>query len=184
MSIQELLNVALGLVATVATIAATYLAWKQYRRPNPERVVTLGEKVTAYLSRPETVNAFAEMLRRAPDGAAVFCQCKTCADYPSSFYQALLDSSARGMSFRFIVSPSADAREFARYLRNIQGMSIRFKEIEYARLLGVEGKEAITVIIGPVSYVGIHVRDPVAARHQQIAFEVEWKSSKSGSSLT
>jgi len=160
------LNIGLGLVAAVATVIATYLAWRQYRRPNPSEIIAVGEKVTIYLTRASTVAAFAAMLDSAPTDGIVFGQCKSCKDYPETFYQSILRASARGVHFQFIANPGTEGREFSERIRAIETMEIRFKYVEGARTLGIKDREALTVISGPVGYIGLHLRDAVAAKQQ------------------
>jgi hypothetical protein len=174
---MAILTTALAVIATVATVIATYYAWRQYRRPPLNEVLPITPKLSIYLSRRATVEAFAEMLDRAPDGALVFGQCKSCVDYPESFYSAILRASNRGVRFHFIVSQAQDGQEFAAQVAGIRTMRIRFRTIDYARILGVENREVIRVISAPAGYVGIHMKDPVATKHELVVFESEWKRS-------
>jgi hypothetical protein len=178
MDIASILDVVLGAIATIATVIAAYLAWRQYRRPDPSEMIAVGEKVTIYLTRAATVAAFAAMLDSAPSESLVFGQCKSCKDYPETFYQAILRASARGVRFRFIANPGSEGREFSERIRAIGTMEVRFKYVEGARTLGVKDREALTVISGPVGYIGLYLRDAVAARQQYQAFEPEWNASE------
>lgn len=173
---MDLIDILVASVATVFTIIATYLAWRQLRRPHATEIIEIGDKICLYLSRQKSVAAFAEMLRRAPAGAAVFGQCRSCTDYPESFYRAILEAAGRGVSFRFIVSPGPDGQDFASRVRGISTVTLKTKNILHSRVFGTEGSEAIYIVSAPDGYVGVHVRDPVAARHQQAAFEAEWGS--------
>ena len=167
----------LAVAQAAAEIQSQPVAWRQYRRSPLSEALTVSDKLSIYLSRRVTVNAFADMLDRAPGGTLIFGQCKSCVDYPESFYQAILRASARGVHFHFIVSPAQDGREFAAQVAGIQTMKIRFLAIEYARILGVENREVIRVISAPAGYVGIHMKDSAAASHELIVFESEWRRS-------
>src|SRR6185312_1792035 len=112
MDVATGLNIGLGIVATIAGVMVAYLAWRQNRQPNPQEVIPAGEKVTIYRTRAATVTAFAAMLDRATAGNVVFGACKSCKDYPETFYQAILSASARGVHFQFIANPGTEGREF------------------------------------------------------------------------
>jgi hypothetical protein len=178
MDVATGLNIGLGVVTTVATAVAAILAWRQYRRPNPEEVISVGEKVTIYLTRAATVAAFAAMLDRASRGNVVFGACKSCKDYPDTFYQSILSASARGVHFQFIANPGIEGREFYQRIRAISNIEVRFKYVEGTRTLGIKEREALTVISAPAGYVGLHLRDALAARQQYTLFESEWVASK------
>ncbi|MFI2346877.1 hypothetical protein ACH492_07400 [Streptomyces sp. NPDC019443] len=170
-----LLNIALGVIATVATVIGTYFGWRQFRTPSPSEVVEVSDKIRIYLTRKRAVAAFAEMMGRAHESSRVYGQCRGCVDYPDSFFAAMAEVAGRGVTFRFIVSPGIDGLAFKSRVQGISGVEVKEKYIQHSRVLGIEGKEAIYVISAPNGYVGVHVRDVTAASHQQAAFEAEWE---------
>jgi hypothetical protein len=167
-------NLVLGIVATSATVVATWFAWLQIRGRRPKEIVRVADKIRIYIGRENVVQAFAEMLEDAPDGGHVYGQCRSCTDFPDAFYRCILEAAGRGVRFRFIVSPGPDGDAFTGHVRGVSTMMVKRKEIQHSRVFGVEGKEAVYVVSAPNGYVGIRVLDPTAAKHQQAAFETEW----------
>jgi len=170
-------------VAPIATIAAAYFAWRQYKvskeYENLKNIIKLHRCIEILKKREEVVNKLVDIILHADRGDIIFGHCNTCSNYPDSFYTELQHAVGRGVKVEFVVRSNPGSENFLTKLRGLNRDNVRIKvsDVDYIRLFGIRGKEVIFAVNFNGDYYGIYLKDDKVTKYLEKSFDAVWQES-------